>query len=252
MSPEALLPAMLSVPQAAALVMLSFFASDFTAGFGIGGGIAVITVMLQILPPAIVLPLHGVVQTGSNAGRVWAFREHLDHPITGWFALGAALGVALAAAIIVNLPARLLMVLLAAFILWSIWMPVFKPSNIPVRGFVVVGAVTTFLGMFLGATGPLVAAFWNTAKMGRRAVIATHGAVMTILHGLKVITFGLLGFSFTEWLPFLAAMIATGQLGTITGKRVLANLPEQLFAAAFKWALTLLALRLGYSGLFAV
>lgn len=250
MSLDALIPAMLSAPQATALIILSFFASAFTAGFGIGGGIALITVMLQILPPAIVLPLHGVVQTGSNAGRVWAFRDHLNRPIVAWFALGAALGVALAATIIINLPARLLMVLLALFILWSIWMPILRASNIPLRGFVAVGAVTTFLGMFLGATGPLVAAFWNTAKMGRQAVIATHGAVMTILHGLKVIAFGALGFSFAEWIPFLVAMVASGQIGTIAGKRLLANLPEQFFVVAFKWALTLLALRLGLSGIF--
>lgn len=245
---EALIPAMLTLPQVSTLLVLSFFASAFTAGFGIGGGIAVITVMVQILPPAIVLPLHGVIQTGSNAGRVWAFRGHVDRAIVGWFAAGSVLGVALAATVIVNLPARLLMVLLALFILWSIWSPVLKAADIPRRGFSVVGAVTTFLSMFLGATGPLVAAFWNTARMGRQAVIATHGAVMTILHGLKVITFALLGFSFAEWVPFLVAMVASGQLGTIAGKHVLANLPEQFFVTAFKWALTLLALRLGYSG----
>jgi uncharacterized membrane protein YfcA len=243
---------MLTATQVGALLVLSFFASAFTAGLGIGGGIAVITVMLQILPPAIVLPLHGVIQTGSNVGRVWAFREHVDRMIVGWFAIGSVLGVALAATVIVNLPARLLMVALALFILWSIWSPVFRAADIPVRGFSVVGAVTTFLSMFLGATGPLVAAFWNTARMGRQAVIATHGAVMTILHGLKVVTFALLGFSFAEWIPFLVAMVAAGQLGTITGKRALTNLPEEIFITAFKWALTLLALRLGYSGLFGV
>jgi uncharacterized membrane protein YfcA len=172
--------------------------------------------------------------------------------IVGWFAAGSVLGVALAATVIVNLPARLLMVALALFILWSIWSPVFRAADIPVRGFSVVGAVTTFLSMFLGATGPLVAAFWNTARMGRQAVIATHGAVMTILHGLKVVTFALLGFSFAEWIPFLVAMVAAGQLGTFTGKHALANLPEEIFITVFKWALTLLALRLGYSGLFGV
>lgn len=84
---------MLTLPQVGALLVLSFFDSAFTAGFGIGGGIAVITVMVQILPPAIVLPLHGVIQTGSNAGRVWAFREHVDRAIVGWFAAGSVLGV---------------------------------------------------------------------------------------------------------------------------------------------------------------
>lgn len=248
--PDALLPSLLSGPQALALVVLSFFASAFTACFGIGGGIAIITVMVQILPPAIVLPIHGVVQTGSNAGRVLAFRAHIERRIVGWFSLGAILGVAIAATIVVNLPARLMMVVLSIFILWSIWMPALKVSDIPVRGFAVVGAATTFLSLFLGATGPLVAAFWNTVKMGRHQVIGTHAAVMTILHGLKVIAFGLLGFAYQEWLAFMLAMVISGQLGTLSGKQWLSRMPEHLFAQVFKWTLTLLALRLGLSGLF--
>ena len=42
----------------------------------------------------------------------------------------------------------------------------------------------------------------------------------------------------------IAAMIATGYLGTITGARILSVVPERVFRRVFKLLLTLLALDL--------
>ncbi|MGB7300272.1 MAG: sulfite exporter TauE/SafE family protein [Burkholderiaceae bacterium] len=245
-----LIPESLSVGWAIALTVLSFFTSGFTVAFGIGGGIALITILLQILPPAVVIPLHGIVQAGSNSGRAFAMRESVVWPIVGWFAVGATVGVIAASLIIVTLPGRLLMVLLALFILWSIWAPKFKANNIPVKGFAGVGMLATFLSLFVGATGPVVAAFWNQKKLGRQGQVATHASVMTIVHTLKCVAFGYLGFAFTEWLPLIVAMVVSGYLGTLVGKHVLSKLPEEVFAIGFKWTLTVLALRLFVQGAF--
>ncbi len=247
---QAWLPELVSPGWAIALTVLSFFTSAFTVAFGIGGGVALITVLLQILPPAAVLPLHGIVQTGSNAGRVWALRESVVWPITGWFAVGALIGIAMAGFVFFSIPARGLMVALGLFILWSLWAPKFKVNNIPRIGFIGVGWLGTFLGLFVGATGPVVATFWNQKVLGREGQVATHASVMTIVHSLKCIAFGFLGFAFTEWLWLILAMVASGYAGTLAGKRVLSRLPEKIFAIGFKWTLTLLALRLLVSGVF--
>lgn len=247
---SSLLPDLVSPGWALALTVLSFFTSGFTAAFGIGGGVALITVLLQILPPAVVIPLHGVVQAGSNLGRTYAIRESVAWPIVKLFAIGALAGVVVASLIFISLPGRLLMVLLGAFILWSIWAPKLKASNIPEKGFIGVGFLGTFLGLFVGATGPVVAAFWNQEKLGRQGQVATHAAVMSIVHILKCIAFGFIGFAFTEWLPLIVAMVVSGYCGTLAGKRVLSRLPEEVFAIGFKWILTLLAVRLLFQGLF--
>jgi uncharacterized membrane protein YfcA len=246
---EAFLPASLSPGWALALTVLSFFTSGFTAAFGIGGGVALIAVLLQILPPAVVIPLHGIVQAGSNVGRAYAMREFVSWNIVRWFAIGALIGALVAGMIIVSLPGRLLMVMLGLFILWSIWAPKFKASGIPVQGFAGVGMLATFLGLFVGATGPVVAAFWDQKKLGRQGQVATHASVMTIVHVLKCVAFGFLGFAFSEWLPLIAAMVISGYLGTLVGKSVLSRLPEHVFAIGFKWILTVLAVRLLLQGL---
>ncbi|MEZ5741322.1 MAG: sulfite exporter TauE/SafE family protein, partial [Burkholderiaceae bacterium] len=243
------LPSELSPTLAVGLIILSFFTSAFTAAVGVGGGVALITVLLLVLPPLVVLPLHGIVQAGSNLGRAYVMRDSVHWRITRWFAMGSIIGVVLAGLVFVNLPPKVLLIALSLFILWSLWAPRFKASSLPVPGYAGVGLVATFLTMFLGATGPLVAAFWDPARLGRHGVVATHGAAMSVQHLLKVAAFGYLGFAFGQWLPLIGAMIVTGYLGTLVGKRVLGWLPEAQFARIFKWTLTLLALRLLWSGL---
>ena len=57
------------------------------------------------------------------------------------------------------------------------------------------------------------------------------------------------GFAFGQHAPLYLGMILAVVAGTALGTRILAFIPEQRFAAIFKAALTLLALRLIASGL---
>ncbi|MGI9332326.1 MAG: TSUP family transporter [Gammaproteobacteria bacterium] len=247
-----LVPPELTPVGALGLLVASFITSAMTAGVGIGGGVALISVMASVLPPAVVLPAHGVVQLGSNAGRAFVMRANVDWAIVAPFAAGSVAGVALASPLVVALPQDALQLILAAFVLYSVWAP--KPKGLAVRGagYSVVGTVSSFCTMFVGGTGVLVAAFWSPQRMGRQGLVATHAACMTLQHGFKVIAFGLLGFQFAGWAAMLAAMIGSGFLGTLVGKAVLDRIPQAAFARAFRLVLTALALRLlwlGVSGL---
>ena len=104
--------------------------------------------------------------------------------------------------------------------------------------------MTTFLTMFFGATGPCVAAWTKTLGLGREAVVATNGAMMTIQHLLKTLAFGLFGFAFGPWLALIAAMIAAGFLGTMVGRGALRRMGDARFALGLNVILTALALRL--------
>ncbi len=247
---SSLLPPQLTAAWAVSLIILSFFTSAFNATFGIGGGIVILTVLLQILPASIVIPLHGLIQLGSNTGRAWNMRSSICIAILRWFALGALLGVLVASLVFVSLPTRWLTITLGLFILWSIWAPRFSVASIPDKGFFGIGAIATFLSMFVGATGPMVAAFWNQQRLGgKEGQVATHGAVMAVTHGLKCIAFGFIGFAFSEWVFFLLAMVSVGYAGTLAGRRLLSRLNEDTFRIGFKAVMTLLAIRLIWQGI---
>jgi len=240
-----LLPDDLSVTVAIALVGISFITSMLTAAFGIGGGIAMLSVMALLLPAPAIIPVHGVVQLGSNAGRCLILRAHVIRDALLPFALGSAVGTFAGGAVAVSLPAPAIQAGVGLFVLWSLYLPMpgFGRLAMPVGGL-----VSSALTMVFGATGPFVASLVKLLKPTRQAQVATHAALMTIQHTLKVVVFGLFGFAFAGYLPLVAAMIAAGFLGTMAGGRILMKIEDRTFQVAFTAILTVLALRLVWSG----
>ena len=244
-----LLPPGVSELAAAGLVALALITSALTAAAGIGGGLVLLGVMASFLPPVVVIPVHGVVQLGSNAGRAALMRHHIDGRIVIPFALGSVLGIVVGAKLFVALPTPILQALLGVFVLACVWLPSLKASRIPHWAFSIVGLVGSFCTMFVGATGPFVASFIRPERLERHAVVATHATCMTLQHTLKVIAFGFLGFAFLPWVPLLAVMVGAGFVGTMLGRRLLDRLPHRVFQQAFKLILTVLALRLLYAAI---
>tara|TARA_B100001750_G_C14874273_1_gene287228 strand:+ start:189 stop:422 length:234 start_codon:yes stop_codon:yes gene_type:complete len=67
---------------------------------------------------------------------------------------------------------------------------------------------------------------------------------MSWQHGIKILTFGVLGFTFTPYIPLMLGMIVFGIMGTWSGKNILTWMPEKAFKIAFNTVLTILAIRL--------
>ena len=244
-----LLPAETSPLAALALIAFSFLTSAISAAFGLGGGVAMLIALLSLTPPIVALPVHALVQIGSNAGRAWMLRPHVMSCVVTWFVPGSILGVLLASQLIVTLPDSTLQLMLASFILWTVWAPKINTLLVPDKAYFFVGGLTSFATMFLGATGPLLAAFLSPERYGRDRTVSTHAACMTIQHLLKVMAFGLMGFVLTPWLVLVAAMIVSGLLGTWVGRALLQRLPEEAFRQIFKAVLTILAARLLYKAI---
>ena len=240
----ALLPDGVAPLAAVLLVACATLTSAVTATFGLGGGVLLLVVLLSVMPPAMAIPVHAVLQTGSNASRAWLMRREVLVPVLLWFLPGSLIGVALASLVVVDVPTRWLSLALALFILWSVWAPKPDPRALPPRSFLAVGAFGSFLTMFVGATGPVLAAFLSPERYGRLATVATHGACMTVQHLMKIVAFALLGFSLADWAPLVVLMLAGGFLGSLVGRQLLGRMPEALFRRGFRWLMTALALRM--------
>ena len=244
------LPQGLPLWAAALLVGASLLTSFMTAAFGLGGGVAMLAVMASLVPAAALIPVHGVVQIGSNAGRVIVRARDVRLGYLAPFAAGSLVGAAAGGLLAVRLPDALLQIALGLFVLWSAWGR--PPSFGGRRTLAIGGAATSFFAMFVGASGPFVAALVKTLKLDRLEYVGTFAACMTLQHGLKIAMFGLLGFAFAPWLPLVAAMIASGFVGTLIGQRLLIRLGEARFQRILAGILTLLALRLIWTGLSAL
>jgi len=233
----------------AALVVCAGVTSLITATLGIGGGVTLLAIMALVLPPQIIIPVHGIVQLGSNAGRAAMSWRHIDWRVIRDFLPGAVLGAGLGSFVIVTLPPRYIYLSIAVFTLYLCWGPQLPKLALGSFGTAVAGAVTTFLTLFVGATGPLVGAFIRQQDKGRFATVATFATAMSAQHTLKAGVFQLAGFDLRPWVWLMAAMILTGALGTWIGLKLLRRFPEQHFQLTFRIVLSLLAARLIWQAL---
>ncbi|TCR68690.1 sulfite exporter TauE/SafE family protein [Bosea sp. BK604] len=241
---ETILPAGISPAIALLLIGISFLTSAFTAAFGIGGGVAMLGALAGTVSPAMIIAVHGLVQVGSNVGRTYIQRAHAVWPLVLRFAIGSLVGVALGATFVVALPERLLLGVLGGFILLMTWVPKPELPGLASGGIVIGGAVSTFVTMFAGATGPFVQALLLPLKLDKRQLIATQAACTMVQHLLKVLAFGALGFAYADWLPLVAAMILFGFAGTMAGTKLLETLPERWFLVTIRTVLTVVGLDL--------
>ncbi|MDP2121473.1 MAG: sulfite exporter TauE/SafE family protein [Hoeflea sp.] len=239
-----LLPPGLDPWAALVLTIVSFFTSALTVSVGIGGGVALLALMGYLVPVASIIPVHGVVQLGSNVGRAAILRDHVAWTCLAAFLVGAIPGAWAGGIAVGALAEPVLRAALGAFILVLTWMPLPRLAAIRLPGFALTGAVTTFLTMLFGATGPFNAVVLSKTFPDRLRFQATMSAVMSLQHLVKTLAFALAGFAFAPWLPLIAAMIVTGLMGTWVGANILRRTPERRFQLLFKICLTVLALDL--------
>ena len=207
-----------------------------------------IALMSYFLPIAALIPVHGAVQFGSNAGRTIILRHHVDWSRLAAFSIGAIVGAAAGAAIAVRLSSAAVLTGLGLFIIASTWIKLPRLAAIRQGGMALIGAATTFLGMFFGATAPINAALLSKSFTERRMLVGSLAAITSAQHGFKIIGFAFAGFVFAPWLPLILAMILSGFAGTLAGTHILTRLPESGFRLAFKLALTALAVDMIHRG----
>ena len=226
------------------LIAASFFTSALTVSVGIGGGVAMLALMGYLVPVAAIIPLHGVVQLGSNVGRAAILRNHVAWTCLAAFLVGAIPGAWAGSTAVGAFSDPVLKAALGVFILLITWMRLPRLAAIRLPGFALTGAITTFLTMIFGATGPFNAVVLSKTFPDRLRFQATTSAVMSLQHLVKTIAFALAGFAFAPWLPLIAAMIFTGLAGTWVGANILRKTPESRFQLIFKLCLTVLSIDL--------
>ena len=136
------------------MITASFFTSALTVSVGIGGGVALLALMGYLVPVAAIIPVHGVVQLGSNVGRAAILRSHVAWTCLAAFFIGAVPGGWAGGSVVGVLSDSMLKAALGGFILLITWMRLPRLAAIRLPGFALTGGLTTFLTIIFGATGP--------------------------------------------------------------------------------------------------
>src|SRR6185436_16821259 len=191
--------------------------------------------------------VHTIVMLGTGISRTVIMWRFVMRGTVLPFIAGAAVVAAAGAKVFVALPMSWLQAILGAFILLVTWMPQLGRIGAQRGRFAVLGFGTVFLGVFVSATGTLLAPFIASATPDRHNLAATMGALMAITHIAKLAAFGFIGFAIGSFVPLMAAMIVTGAFGNWLGEVALNYTSEQRFRLMLQLVLTALGLRLIWS-----
>lgn len=226
------------------LIILAGITSFITAAFGAGGGLLLLVVMASILPISAVIPVHGLVQLGSNANRMLLTLRQIDLSMLLYFSGGGIVGALSASLLVTQLPLEMMKLVVGLFVLYLLWGATPAMRETSKLGRAVAGAITTFLSMFVGASGPMVGSYMYLNGYEKLRFTATFSSCMTFQHSLKALVYTAIGFSFWQWLPLIIAMVASGALGTWAGIKLLKKLPAEKFKLIFRVIISLLCVHL--------
>ncbi|MCK5152833.1 MAG: sulfite exporter TauE/SafE family protein [Spirochaetales bacterium] len=221
-----------------------FISSTISGMTGMGGGILLLAFMTPVFPPAILIPLHGLIQLFSNAFRVVLSYKKMDIKIILFFTSSAAFGSLLGFPLIFTLPKILSSILIAITILFFTWYPLNNKKIVFKGKFFFVGGIASFLSLFVGAVGPLTAPFFINSKLNKEKFVATKAACQIPVHFFKVIVYIISGFVLSEWITEILIAIPIVFIGSYVGKSLTGKINEKYYKVVIKIVITLLAIRM--------
>ena len=233
------------------LTLFAFLTAALSGVTGMGGGTILIGVFFAVgLAPVDAVPLFAAVQLVSNSSRTIAYVRHVEWHGTGWFALAAVPATFLVAPFAARVDADLVRLILAGLILASLLPTRNGAAPLPPRpSFILAGLLNGSLGMFVGATGLIVGRLFLRPEWPKETTIATLAFTQVLGHGLRVIAYGMVGYSAFAQPLLLALLCAAVIAGTWVGKHVNARLSQESFIVLFKAILGILSVKLVYDAM---
>lgn len=231
------------------MFLISVVTAAISAATGMGGGVVFLVGLNFYFPMKQVIPIHGLIQLKNNIIRTYALRSHLKWEICLPFLVGCAIGVVVVSQLSKLIDSKLIpYCLILALVLYSLFKPKRMPQlKIPNWGFYILGFITGFLGILVGAVDPILAPFFLRDDFTRHHVIANKSFFQSLVHLSKIPVFVYLGFNYlTHWQLILVLFIG-GVIGTWFGIKILERINQQVFIKLFKSILFLVSLKLAYN-----
>lgn len=239
---------MLSLTLLFCLVTLGSLITSLT---GLGGGTLILAGMLLIYPPILALPLHSFTQFSANAVRTGIFFKEVNWKVVGFYGL-LMLPSAWGAAKLFDLfNPSVLKIIVGLFILLSVIPWKIHPKGEPrARTFVLIGALSGFMGIFVGAVGPAVVPFFNRLKLSRNGILSTKSAGQMLLQLSKIIAFsGAAGINFLALKDHIGLLILGTLLGVAISIPIGKKISDEKFNLSVNILLGLISLKVLYEGI---
>lgn len=226
------------------LFVLCATTSALTAVIGVGGGMTLLATLPSVLPPNLVIPIHGATQLISNLSRL-----ALDWRLAAWrlilpFFPGAVMGAVLGFFVLDSFSFEYLPLILGVFILLVTWTRLVQRLGILLNNMTILGLFLTSTSLFIGSMGLILPSVLLHQGLKKDEAIITQSAMMAIMHTFKVLAYIAAGFAFWRYGSMMAMMLSGSVLGSYVGKFLRGRINEQLGIRLLKWTVTALAVHI--------
>lgn len=217
---------------------------------GLGGGTIILAGLLLVYPPEIAIPLHSFTQLSSNSLRAGLFYKSVQWEVVFAYAALMLPAAWIGVEIFEHINSSWLKLMVGSFILISIVPLPFKPQGVPqTKTFVILGGVSGFLGVFVGAVGPFVTPFFNRLKLSRESNISTKNAGQALLQVSKIVAFwGATSIDFVALKENVLILILATLIGVGISIPISRKISDEKFDLMVNLILGIIALKVVYEG----
>lgn len=214
------------------LLGLGGFAGVLTTLTGLGGGLLLLLGLALVWDPARALACTAPALLVGNLHRLWMFRDAVDRPRLGAFALGAMPGALAGGLFAAALSPTVVQALLVATTLLTVARTLLRMSwRMPVSVLTPSGLVIGALTGTAGGAGLLASPVLWASGLAGTAYVATIAGCAVAMHAGRIVGYAMGGL-FTFELLALSLLATVAILGgNLIGKRLRAlveRLPENL------------------------
>ena len=239
-------PDNISILSIVSIILTSFVSSLISSIIGFGGGMLLLGILALNFSGSVIIPLHAVIQLGSNFNRLIFFKFRIKWSVVIPFSLGCLIGVPLGGIFSLSINENLIKVLIALFILLNTF------SKIPTLNqnrLFLIGTISSFLSTIIGVTGSLISSVIQSYKLEKSEYISSCAFLLLTQHFFKCILFGLMGFAFKDYFFLVILVIISGIFGTFIGKFLIFRIPDSYLLLVIKVILIVISLNLLINGI---
>lgn len=229
------------------IVSAAFLTSILSGIFGMAGGLIFMGLLTWMLPVAVALALHGVIQFASNLWRVVLHRAYVVWPVLLWFGIGGAAAIGFFSLLIFT-PTKFYVFLGLGLLPILVWLPERWVRLDAAKWWHALGGgfASTGLSLVSGVSGPVTDLLFIRTDLGRHQVVATKAVMQAIGHASKILVYGgiLLGAPAREAIPLTITGVAilASMAGIMVGGAILDRISDAHFKAGRRWIVTLVGL----------
>lgn len=232
------------------LFLLVTIGSLVTSLTGLGGGTLILAGLLLVYPPELAIPLHSFTQLAANGLRAGIFWNHVRWKIVlayGSFMLPAAW---VGAQVFEHINPSYLKIIVGLFIFLSLIPWKLKVIREPsLKTFSALGFISAFLGVFVGAVGPMVTPFFNRIKTERQGNLSTKSAGQFLLQLSKIIAFSGAGIDFTSIKDHVGVLMISSLIGVGLSIPISKKISDQKFDLFVNILLGVIAAKILFEGI---